>query len=77
MELSTFLTLFLIGFVLGLLSRIIYGMMTGRLQIKQNKQSIKPIDKVRYISPKLNKYTKPKPANKQQEPQEDKKAVNE
>lgn len=64
MDITVFLTLFVLGFVIGLMSRLFYAKMTGQLQAKKPDN-----DKVRYVSPKSDdsqnsQLQQPAPTNK-------------
>ncbi|HZD60624.1 MAG TPA: hypothetical protein VE439_09270 [Anaerolineae bacterium] len=72
MEFSDIVILFAIGFLFGLLSRVLYSMMTGNL--RQPVKHLKPVKKVKYISPKSNENIKR--ASKGQEAHSDRKAAN-
>ncbi|MCL6472393.1 MAG: hypothetical protein K6T91_06225 [Firmicutes bacterium] len=70
MEVSTLFILFLIGFFIGLFSRLIYALMTGKFPAG----NLKTVNKVRYISPKVDIYEESE--NEQNESSQDKKAAN-
>ncbi|HEY3373567.1 MAG TPA: hypothetical protein VGK02_00690 [Candidatus Aquicultor sp.] len=50
MDISTILILFVIGFFIGLTSRLFYAAMTGKFRTRKPDTT----DNVRYISPKTN-----------------------
>lgn len=68
MNLYNFFILFFVGFLFGLIARLLYAQMSGRLGTKNLRKD----KKVRYISPKLEEPLEPD--SNQQEPYRKRKA---
>ncbi|MBE0449134.1 MAG: hypothetical protein IBX64_13760 [Actinobacteria bacterium] len=72
MELSDAIILFTTGFLFGLMSQLFYAKI--RESLRQTAKALRPIKKVKYISPKLNKD--PERAGKRREIHSNRKVAN-